>query len=110
MNQYYKFDAEGYYLEPVIADYNEENPMPKDITDVRPPDGLYRGRFVNGKWIEAAPAPKFNADTEIALWDCVTKTWSIAPKPPASSRLSLDERVLALEDAMQKLTAQLSKK
>lgn len=52
MKQVFKFDADGYYLEPVILDDNEA--IPADCTDVQPQDGLYKGQFVNNAWVEAS--------------------------------------------------------
>ena len=96
MKQYYKFDENGYYLEPVIAVYSDEDPMPDDVTDIRPPDGLYHGRFdkTAQAWVEDAPKPDA-PEGKVAVWDSETKTWSIEdePEPPTSpdSQFSADE-------------------
>jgi hypothetical protein len=80
--QYYKFDKNGYYIEPVIADYgNVTNPMPDDVTEVRPPDGLYRAKWTGTEWVETSPMPEHDPETEQAVWDSENKTWSIIPKP-----------------------------
>jgi len=58
--QYFRFDKDGYLTEPVIASevWDDDNPIPDDLTDVRPPDGLWRARFVEGAWVEAGEPPK----------------------------------------------------
>lgn len=53
MRQVFKFDSNGFYLEPVILQDNEE--MPNDCTEIQPQDGLYKAQFVNGEWIEVRP-------------------------------------------------------
>ena len=52
MKQYFKFDSNGYYVCPVMADYNTKNPKPNDVTDVQPGNGLYKAKFDGIKWIE----------------------------------------------------------
>jgi len=50
MNQYYRFDKDGYFVEDVIADYGAE--LPEDITDVRPPQPMYKVKWNGKKWKE----------------------------------------------------------
>jgi hypothetical protein len=50
MKQIFRFDSNGYYVGPVIIQDN--GPLPVDCTDVQPPNGLYKGQFVNGSWVE----------------------------------------------------------
>ncbi|MCL2636976.1 MAG: hypothetical protein FWD48_01265 [Oscillospiraceae bacterium] len=62
MEQYYKYDKNNnnLYIEPVIDDYNKDNPMPDDVTDVRPDDGLYEARYIveERRWIETGAPPE----------------------------------------------------
>lgn len=51
MKQVFKFDIDGFYLCPVIIDDNE--PIPSDCTNIKPPNGLYKGQFKNNIWVEA---------------------------------------------------------
>ena len=95
MQQYYRFDKDGYYLEPVIDYYDEDNPMPEDITDIRPPDGLYRGQFTGTEWVETAPTPDVE-DGEVAIWDWEGKAWRVEPKPPAAPSVADIEEVLKI--------------
>jgi len=55
MKQYYRYDENWYYVEPVIAYYEES--LPDGITDIRPPDGLYRAQFNGNEWIETGGPP-----------------------------------------------------
>ena len=52
MTQYFKFDSNGYYISPIFADYNNDNPKPDDVTDIQPGNGLYKAKFDGVKWIE----------------------------------------------------------
>jgi len=47
MKQVYRIDADGYYVEPVIADE-----IPSDCIEIQPPQGLYRGKWTGIEWIE----------------------------------------------------------
>lgn len=47
MKQVYRIDADGYYVEPVIADET-----PSDCIEIQPPQGLYRAKWTGSEWIE----------------------------------------------------------
>ena len=74
--QYFRFDENGYFIEPVIIteeftaepitigqdeDGNDivipANPQPSDLTDMRPPDGMWRAKFTGSEWIETGEPP-----------------------------------------------------
>ena len=59
MKQVFKFDSNGFYVEPVILDDKEG--IPTDCTSVQPPDGLFKGKFVEGAWIEGLSADEIHA-------------------------------------------------
>jgi len=63
--QYFKFDKDGYFIKPFIASevWDDENPMPRYLTSIRPPDGLFRARFVDGAWIETGEPPQPDIET-----------------------------------------------
>jgi hypothetical protein len=46
----YRYDAQGFYVEPATLGKNE--PIPQNCTPVKPIDGLFKGKFVNGSWVE----------------------------------------------------------
>lgn len=50
MIQVYRIDSNGYFIEPVVLDGNQE--VPSDCVTVIPPDGLYKAQFLNGQWGE----------------------------------------------------------
>ena len=50
VKQVFRFDANKYFKEPVII--RDNDPIPADCTEIQPPDGLYKGQFVNGQWVE----------------------------------------------------------
>ena len=77
--QLYKFDEEGYYIEPIIADFIGEE-TPENVTDVAPPQPNYRPRFDGEKWIEDAPKPDAPEGKE-AVWHGDTKEWTIDDIP-----------------------------
>ncbi|MCL2616905.1 MAG: hypothetical protein FWD96_04590 [Defluviitaleaceae bacterium] len=58
--QFFRFDKDGYYIEPAIvtSEFSEHNPMPDNITNIRPPDGLFRAKFTGTEWIEAGSPPE----------------------------------------------------
>ena len=60
MKYYFKFDKNGYYTEPIIADYNEENPMPDDVTDIPLPQPNFKPKFDKKKniWVETGSPPQ----------------------------------------------------
>ena len=68
MREYYRFDENGYYVEPVITEgYFDSEGMeytPDDLTEVRPPDGLYQGKFDKNKqeWVETGSAPEIDPE------------------------------------------------
>lgn len=47
----YKFDSEGFYIEPVIIQENKS--IPTDCTASIPGNGLFKAKFVDGEWVEA---------------------------------------------------------
>jgi hypothetical protein len=51
MKQIYRFDSNGFYIEPLLID--DKMPIPNDCTEIKPIDGLYKAQFVNGAWVEA---------------------------------------------------------
>ncbi|MCL2096940.1 MAG: hypothetical protein FWH10_08565 [Oscillospiraceae bacterium] len=68
MREYYRFDEDGYYIEPVITEgyFDSEGTeyTPEDLTEVRPPDGLYRGKFDKNKqeWVETGSPPEIDPE------------------------------------------------
>jgi hypothetical protein len=50
LKQVYRIDINGYFIEPVVLDENEE--VPSDCVDITPTDGLYKAQFMNGQWGE----------------------------------------------------------
>lgn len=51
MKQAYRYDENKLYIEPVIL--GDKEPIPADCTDIQPPDGLYKAKFINGEWTES---------------------------------------------------------
>jgi hypothetical protein len=100
MRQHYKFDDDGYYLYPVIALYTDDNPMPANITDVRPKDGLYLGKWTGTEWIETAPQPE-TGEGEIAVWDSELRVWNVIPEPAAEP--SIEERLKDISAAVSEM-------
>ncbi|MDR0490368.1 MAG: hypothetical protein LBH28_03875 [Oscillospiraceae bacterium] len=130
---YYRFDGNGYYLEPVIADYtvrtpiysdaecegadtesgdvaiiaeriitgyDEHDEIPPDVTDVPPPQPCWMPRWDGQKWVEDAPPPDCDPETEAAIWDGSAKVWSVVPKPaPLRDPMAEVQCRLALLDA-----------
>ena len=97
MKRYYKINADKTYGGDMIrAEYHPElDPMPENVTDVRPADGLYRGEWTEVEWVESAPVPEYDAETETAVWDYESKTWSVQPKPePEPSNEQKIERLM----------------
>ena len=76
----YRFDENGYYIEPVLIKDGES--IPSDCTDIRPRDGLIKAKFTGDKWIEGATQEEIDA---------------IMSKPDLPT---IEERLKALEDAM----------
>lgn len=50
MKVVFRYDTNGFYLAPVVL--KEHEPIPQDCTEIRPPDGLYKGKFVGVEWVE----------------------------------------------------------
>lgn len=50
MKQVVKIDINGYYLEPVIIEYEED--MQHNYIKTIPPNGLYRAKWTGLEWIE----------------------------------------------------------
>jgi hypothetical protein len=59
MKQVFRFDNSGFYLEPVVLKSDEE--VPADCTDVAPPDGLFKAKFILGKWVETLSKEEIGA-------------------------------------------------
>lgn len=57
--QVYRIDQSGYFIEPVIVEYEEE--IPEDCIETRPPDGLFRARWTGEEWIEDMPQEEIEA-------------------------------------------------
>jgi hypothetical protein len=55
----YRYDNNGYYIEPVYI--SEGEPIPSDCTDIPLPKINYKPQFVNGKWIETLSQDEINA-------------------------------------------------
>lgn len=76
--QVYKIDKNGYFVEDVILQENEE--IPPDCVTIRPPQPCYKPRWNGTEWIEEGEP---------------SKTTKQLPM--------LDERIEALEQAMLEL-------
>lgn len=46
----YQYDINGFYVEDLILSDNAT--IPSNCTNIKPPDGLFKGQFTNGAWIE----------------------------------------------------------
>jgi hypothetical protein len=59
---YYKYDEENIFVEAVHEEYierDEEGALILDnLTDVRPPDGLFKAKYINGEWVETGTPPE----------------------------------------------------
>lgn len=49
MKQVYRYDAEGFFVGVELI--NSE--IPSNCTEIKPIDGLFKAKFVNGNWIES---------------------------------------------------------
>jgi hypothetical protein len=58
MKQVFRFDANGFYMEPVILEDDQQ--VPSDCTENKPQDGLYKGQFLNGEWVESLTDEEIN--------------------------------------------------
>ncbi len=67
MNEYYRYDADGYYIEPVHA-----SECPERCTPVRPVDGLYYAKWTGNLWVETGTPPPLAPDTEPNAEDLIT--------------------------------------
>jgi len=59
---YWMFDENGYYISPVKAHYDDENPMPDNVTDVEPPS-YWRAQWTGSEWIETGGPPEPGEET-----------------------------------------------
>ena len=50
MREVYRYDTNGFYVEPVILEEGQENP--ENTTNVRPQDGLFQAKWDGLKWLE----------------------------------------------------------
>jgi hypothetical protein len=50
VKQVYRYDLEGFYVEPVILEDKED--IPANCTEKNPENGLFKAIFVNGQWVE----------------------------------------------------------
>jgi hypothetical protein len=55
----YRFDQEGYYLEPVKLKNSE--PIPSDCTAVPLPEINYKPQYVDGAWVETLSQSEIDA-------------------------------------------------
>jgi hypothetical protein len=60
MKQVFRYDNDGFYLEPVILQEDEE--LPFNCTEIQPPNGLHKGKFINGQWIETLSQDEIDAE------------------------------------------------
>ena len=99
MNQYYEYDlTTKEYIGPVVAEYDEEKPMPDGVTDVPPPQPMYLARFEEGTWRETAPKPEA-PEGKIELWDSDARAWLIEdkPEPPSDPMMEILFRLSMIE-------------
>jgi hypothetical protein len=59
MRQVFRYDTEGFYIEPVILQNDQE--IPNDCSDKIPSEGLYKPQFVDGEWVEGMPQEEVDA-------------------------------------------------
>jgi hypothetical protein len=50
MRQVFRIDENGFYVEPVLLEKDQE--VPNDCSEAIPLEGLYKAKFVNGEWVE----------------------------------------------------------
>ena len=60
MKRYYKINGDKTYGGDMIrAPYHVEfDPMPENVTEIRPADGLYRAEWTGSEWVETGSAPE----------------------------------------------------
>jgi hypothetical protein len=73
MKQYYKFDLDRYYMEPVYA-----ASCPDNCTETPLPQPNWLLRLDGEKWIEERPDPQNGM-----LWNQETKEWDLDPPSPS---------------------------
>jgi len=111
MKQFYKYDENGIFTEPVIFTVTvSKNPdgeeftkitdisgnlldkLPDNVTNIKPPDGLWKAKFTGDEWIEtgelpeAAPAESVKPTIEQRLEACEAAIIELAGELPASTR------------------------
>jgi hypothetical protein len=59
MKQVWKIDTDGFYLEPVKIQDDEE--LTEDLIDIEPPQGAHKARFDGEKWVETVPQDEIDA-------------------------------------------------
>lgn len=66
MRQVYKYDEDGFYLEPIVL--HEHEPLPSNCTEIAPEGGLFKAKHINGHWFESLPQSEidqmFNQSTQ----------------------------------------------
>lgn len=64
--QVYKFDNDGYYIEPVILEEGES--LPTDCTEKEPPIPNWKPRWDGSKWVETgSPVPHTQTKSELEI-------------------------------------------
>lgn len=58
MKQIFRFDSDGFYVEPIILQDDEQ--VPEDCTEDQPEDGLFKAKFVDGRWVESLTEDQIN--------------------------------------------------
>ena len=62
MRQVFRFDEEGYYVEPVIIE--NWKAIPTDCTDLPLPNPIYMPKWDGAKWVEMATEDEINKMTK----------------------------------------------
>ncbi len=65
MQIYFEFDNNGYYIQPIC---HETGIISDNTTLQKPPHGLYKPKWDGHMWLEAAPMPPHNPETQRAEW------------------------------------------
>lgn len=76
MKQVFRFDSNGFYVEPVIL--NDNDPIPVDCTEIQPPHGLFKGQFLNGAWVEGKDPADILNDAKAAKLAELSSSYSKA--------------------------------
>jgi hypothetical protein len=58
MKQVFRYDENGFYVEPVILQEGEE--IPSDCIEKQPQEGLHKAQLVNGEWVETLSQEEIN--------------------------------------------------